>query len=56
MTAPNRPDWTTARVEWRAEPTEQEDGGLFVVVLVTGMLAALLVGVVLGGVLVGVVR
>lgn len=32
-------------------PTEPADGGFYVVVLVTGMLAALLVGVVLGGVM-----
>jgi hypothetical protein len=36
-------------------PTEPADGGLYPSVLVTGMLAALLVGVVLGGVLVWIV-
>jgi hypothetical protein len=52
-----RPDWRAARVEWPAPAdTEQDDGGLYVAVLVTGMLAALPVGVVLGGVLVSGVR
>jgi hypothetical protein len=36
-------------------PTEPADGGLYLSVLLTGMLFALLVGVVPGGVLVSVV-